>query len=179
LQVWIVGGPGATIRPTIDEQPTIITLERGAPRVHISALRLLGQLVVNEGELLLSDCILEQHDRGKRLGSAQISRAVSILGGHAALSRTVLRGHVAGAVAVHAATLIIFDCAIRDCHAPSGGAMLVSGRSNVTIVHTHFINNSADVSGGALQVELLTPINAPDRGRTCGLIPPVMHYTRT
>lgn len=153
-----MGGPGATLHPAVVAQPMLVTLEPGAPRVHISSVRLLGRVVVNGGDLMLSDCTFEQHQHPgtlrRRLGTSSGSRAVIILSGHAVFTRTVLRGHAAGAVAVHTATLILLDCAIRDCHAPSGGAMHISGGSNVTISQSYFTNNSADMNGGALQVNL-------------------------
>eukprot|EP00966_Prymnesium_polylepis_P044467 1030829-Prymnesium_polylepis.1 len=57
--VWIVGDPGATIRPATPDQTLLFALDRGAPPVHISNARLLGHLRVRDGELVLNACTIE------------------------------------------------------------------------------------------------------------------------
>eukprot|EP00966_Prymnesium_polylepis_P182093 4218141-Prymnesium_polylepis.2 len=80
-------------------------------------------------------------------------RALTITGGRVILARTVLFGHSAGAIGVVEATLILIETTIRDCRARTGGAVLVGRDSTVRGTKTLFTDNSADVSGGALQVD--------------------------
>eukprot|EP00966_Prymnesium_polylepis_P285311 6590602-Prymnesium_polylepis.1 len=68
-----------------------------------------------------------------------------------ALVRTTFRGHAAGAILSHTTHLDLVECSFRDNHAPSGGAVLVSGSSDVMAARCHFTGNEAVVSGGALQ----------------------------
>ena len=161
-QVWLVGQLGAVIRPVLATQPLLIILAPGAPRTHISNTRLLGQLRVHGGELRLSDCIIEEFvSQGardgsggvhRRLESAAVERALSVVGGHVILTRTEMIGHSVGAITVRDAYLTLFDCNLRGNRAQTGGALLVAAGSNVTIDHSQLIGNSANVSGGALQV---------------------------
>ena len=156
LQVRIIGEVDVTLQPALDLQQ-LLTVGHGAPRVHISKVRFLGRLRAEGGNLTLLSCSFEEPrvEVGSSLltGQPQVERALSISsGGHATLVQTVLRGHSAGALVVHAATLSLIDCIIRDSHALSGGAVLVSGGSNLTVIQSRFIGNSATESGGALQV---------------------------
>ena len=71
------------------------------------------------------------------------------------LTRTVVRGRTAGAIIVDGGTLVLAECAVRDSHASSGGAISVLGNATVHAELSYFTNNSASVNGGALQVFLL------------------------
>eukprot|EP00966_Prymnesium_polylepis_P155271 3586027-Prymnesium_polylepis.2 len=67
------------------------------------------------------------------------------------MPKTELIGHSAGRLSVHASTLTLIDCIVRDCKAAHGAAMLVDDGSNVTVVRSTFAHNQA-LTGGALQV---------------------------
>jgi len=159
-EVWITGLLGTTIKPRTSKQPVLVALLQGAPRVHISNMRLLGHFVVQGGRLILTDSVIERlggHENypatpGRRLESQSFGRAISIEGGSAILTRTVVRGHNAGAISVHQGELDLYDCTLRDNRAEQGGALHISGTSVVArIEHSRFINNTAS-RGGALQV---------------------------
>ena len=159
-----MGGPSSTIRPTMVEQPVLITVEPGAPRVHISSVRLLGRVLVNGGDLVISDCTLEhlQHAERQRrrldtpvLGFSEATvmmRALSIAGGRVVAVRSALFGHTMGAVHVSAAYLLMIECMVRDNRAKSGGAVLVEGEATVHVTRSELIRNTAELRGGAMQV---------------------------
>ena len=153
FQVWIVGEPGAALTPSGNGQHLLLKLQSGAPPVHISKLHLQGRLVVEGGELELTDCSISPRDNDGLSQSAE-QRAMSIVGGFVLLVRTTLSNHLQGALAVHSAMLSLFECIIRDCRAQAGPAILISGTANVTCAASRFIDNAAEVSGGALQVSL-------------------------
>eukprot|EP00966_Prymnesium_polylepis_P333786 7389207-Prymnesium_polylepis.1 len=153
-EVWLVGNPLATMRPTSIEQLQIVKVAYGAPRVHISKVRLLGQLRVDGGELNIQDCIIEEISSTSVVGGklSAKERALTVFDGRVILMRTVMQGHSAGAIYVASATLILIETTIRKCQAPAGGAILVCGHSTVQVELSQFVDNSAAVSGGALQV---------------------------
>eukprot|EP00966_Prymnesium_polylepis_P316482 7312820-Prymnesium_polylepis.1 len=159
LQVWLVGEGGATLRPALAEQPLLITLRHGAPRLHIVNVRLLGGLRVEGSELRLSECSLEVATASSSNGGAQrrlaapaVERALAIVGGSALLARTTLSGHAAGAILVNAASVTLVECTVRNCHALTGAAILVQQGANVTAVRSNLTDNQADAGGGAIQV---------------------------
>ena len=145
----------STLRPHVEQQ-VLVTLKDGSPRVRFERIRFLGRLRVEGGELYLSDCFIESlsstSSAGRRLSAMHGERAFVAVAGRATLMRTTLRGHLAGAIGVHGATLLLVESSIRESHAQSGGAMLVAGAADVTVVHSELSANSAEVSGGALQV---------------------------
>lgn len=154
-QVWLAGEPGSTLRPALAAPPLLATFASGAPPVHIHRVRLLGRLDVKGGKLSLFECSIEPPTGSEHTSSAVPSaadRALSITGGSVRLMRTALSGHLAGALQVDAATLNLIECSLRDNHAQTGGAMLVRGDSHVRVERSNFTNNSASLSGGALQV---------------------------
>eukprot|EP00966_Prymnesium_polylepis_P127646 2951876-Prymnesium_polylepis.1 len=102
--------------------------------------------------LEIIDCSIEAASRSVTGADGQVQRAVLIVGGRAILTRTVLLGLSNGAIGVRAAHLTLIECVIRDCRAQSGGAILISAGSAVVVVLSNLTNNSATVSGGALQV---------------------------
>lgn len=130
--------------------------------MHIVNVRLLGSLHVSAGELRLTDCSIEfmsgsappeQGSRDRRLDGAFSERALSLTGGNAVLTQVLLRGHPTGAIAIDGGDMTLFECTIRDCRASVGGAMLVRSASSVArIIASNIANNSATVSGGAVQV---------------------------
>eukprot|EP00966_Prymnesium_polylepis_P138929 3210336-Prymnesium_polylepis.3 len=155
-EVWITGEAGATMRlaPTV-LHTLLMKFNRGAPLVHITSVQLLGRLVNLNADLELTNCTIESphmanHEEATH-GSTTES-LLSVVGGTTVLEQSVLRGLHVGAVSAECATLTLIECTIRDSQAPRGGELLVSGNSEVTIVATIFINNTAEVSGGALQV---------------------------
>eukprot|EP00966_Prymnesium_polylepis_P104399 2417902-Prymnesium_polylepis.1 len=138
------------------EQPLLVSLVDGAPRVHISNVRLVGLVRVAGSELRLTACAFEAAASGpqqKGLSTSLEASGLTISGGHAVLTQVALNGFTYGAISVHTARLTLVQCTIQACHAPSGGAMLVSGGAIVRIERSIFANNSATVSGGAIQVE--------------------------
>eukprot|EP00966_Prymnesium_polylepis_P010353 238924-Prymnesium_polylepis.1 len=130
-------------------EPRLITLDHHELRVHVSNVRLLGQVRVASGQLQMTDCTIEP----QASQSTASGRPVSIVGGFVFLTRTVLRGHSAGAISVQGGFLKLSYCSVSNCRAPTGGGMIVSGDARVDVVRSNFTNNSADASGGALQVE--------------------------
>jgi hypothetical protein len=157
-QVWIVGEPASRILPISAGQPLLITFEGGAPRVHISNVRIAGQLRVDGADLLLMDCTIEDvsgrqaSDTGQ-VGSSNGERALSVRGGQASLTRTLLTGHPEGAILADAAQLILVDCIIQSCRALTGGAVLMRGGAIMRAERSRFADNSASVSGAALQID--------------------------
>ena len=155
-EVWIVGETGTAIRPAHADQPLLAVFERGAPRVHISNVRLLGRLTVQGGDLRLSDCIIEGSSNETAATAIEPSpdcRALSLLAGSAVLTRTTWRHHSCGAIFVQAAQLTVVESTFWDCRASSGGAVLVGDGSFVVVAASNFTDNTATVSGGALQVD--------------------------
>jgi predicted outer membrane repeat protein len=106
---------------------------------------------VHGGILRLTSCTIEVSSPPT---STEAGRALTLSGGHTMLSQTVLSAHSAGAIHVlHSASLTLIECTVEDCRAQTGGAVLVDGpRSKVVIANSSLINNSATVSGGAIQV---------------------------
>ena len=156
-QVWIIGQSGTSVYPEFSAQPLLIKVVHGAPPVHIYSVRLLGQLEVRGGELKLNDCVIEpaaptnasraatqDHNSGGR-------RALLIFQGDVILTRTIFRAHKAGALEVNAANVVLIECTLQDCGAQTGGALRVRGNANMIIVQSTFADNTAAVSGGALQ----------------------------
>ena len=115
--------------------------------MHLVGMRLLGRLQTKGGRLTLSDCSIESAPGFSRA----VGRAVEVVGGDVTLTRVVLSGHLSGALSVDAASLTADKCIIQACRARSGGAILVLGGSNITLLGSQFISNEADESGGALQ----------------------------
>ena len=138
--------------------------------MHISSVHLLGKLRVDGSELTLTDCTLTPATTSAEQDDSSIDRALSITGGRASLTRVILAGHLMGAIVVNAASLALVECAIKDCRAPFGGAVLISGGANLTAAGSNFTNNSADVSGGALQV-------AQNSRHLLGCTTPTMHHS--
>jgi predicted outer membrane repeat protein len=157
--VWLVGAADATtLRPASPTERLLVSLASGAPRVHITGVRLLGRLRVGGGELRLSNCSIEVAAPARRhLTDSALDlisdRACSITGGEVVFTRTTMSGHAAGAIAVGAASLTLIECGFFGNTAQSGGAMLVTSAAVVTIVRSIFDNNTAVSSGGALQVQ--------------------------
>jgi hypothetical protein len=153
-QVQLVGaGTNTTLCVAVDVRPQrLITIAQGAPPILISNVRILGSLEVLGGELTLSSCGIEPGISDGSILSASDGRALSIEGGAVTLKNTTLSGHLAGAIGVHAATLLLIASTIRNCRALTGAAMLVDGNANVTIDGSTFIANAAETSGGAVQV---------------------------
>ena len=158
--MWIAGESDPIIRPVDSSQP-LLTLRAGAPHVHISNVRLLGGLKVEGGDLELTDCSIEPNDRAdqqgggtdRRLTSAAAERPLSIDGGSVTLTRAVLTGHAAGAImSAQAARLIIVASSLQGNHAQFGGAIRVSQGSIARLERCNLFDNTADESGGALQV---------------------------
>ena len=167
-QVWLYGQPGASLRPLLAAQPVLITILSGAPPVHIAVVHLLGRVRVDGGRLLtLIDCTFEgSHSSGSQ------ERALQITGGNVRLVRTILQDHAYGALSVEAANLELFNCVVRANRAPFGAAMLILKGSAVDVVQSNITSNTADVSGGALQVMGDRRFSEPysnERRRTCSL----------
>ena len=161
-QVRIAGAAGTTLRPASASQPLLVTLGSGAPPVRISNVRLLGRLRVEDGELSLVDCRVEEDapDRRRQLSATEGSaRALSISGGQAYLTRTTLQGLTAGAISVENANVILDQCSIQDCQAQSGGAVLVGEGAVLRVDGSIFTGNIAVISGGALQVGVALSIS--------------------
>ena len=159
VQVWFVGEAGAMLRHAHPEQPLLITVRHGAPRVHMINMRLLGGLRVEGSALRLSECSVEaaaarssDGEAHRRLAAPPVERALAIVGGSALLARTTLSGHAAGAILVKAASLTLVESAVRNCRAPTGAAMLVQHGANVTAVRSNLTDNRAEDGGGAIQV---------------------------
>ena len=129
-------------------QPLLITLAHLELRLHISNLKLLGWIRVDSGELRLTDCRIEEAHRGQTAAG----RALSIGLGRVEATRTILRGHAGGAIETAGGSLLLVECTIRDSRSTTGGALLIRNGSEVHVVGSSFINNTAIVSGGALQV---------------------------
>eukprot|EP00966_Prymnesium_polylepis_P206506 4784607-Prymnesium_polylepis.1 len=143
------------LRTAISSKELLLaTFAIGSPPVHILNVRLVGHLLVQDGELTLSDCIVEANPSGmETISSPTVVRALSINGGRVTLVRTVLHGHIAGAISVHLAILTLSECSIRNSRAHVGGALLVGDGAVVKLVATNLTGNSAVESGGALQVD--------------------------
>lgn len=152
-QVEMTGSSGATIYASDAAQPRLVTVSPGAPHVHLSNLRLRGTLSVQEARLTIVDCRIEAILEGEQgATSTSAERGLSVRGGHVVLLRSVLHGHSAGAIYVAAAHLLLIACAIRSSRAQTGGAMLVVNGAEVIVALSHFAENRALESGGALQV---------------------------
>ena len=153
-QVWIIGGANTVIRSALASEPVLLSLAQGAPAVHVRSVHFLGHLRVDGGELFLTDCRIEDAAVAmrRRLNLPEGGRAVTVVGGSASLTRTVLRGHPNGAVLVRAAILVLDQCSIQDSQALTGGAILMDGDAKLMAAHSKLTNNSATLSGGALQV---------------------------
>ena len=157
-QVWIIGAPGVTLCPDVEthDRP-LVELEDGAPPVHIISVRIVGRVKVSGGELVLTNCTIEPRSgwgssgSGRRLAASR-ERALLVDGGRVVLTRTVLRGHDAGAIGVHTASFIMIESTVQECRAPSGGGLLVGAGAEVLIEQSNFTNNTATVTGGAIQV---------------------------
>ena len=153
LQVWLVGEPGATLHLAPFTKAILLMLSNGAPPMHIVNLRIQGRIHVRGSELHLTACQIEGvAGTGGQLGAVDGVRALSVDGGHVILVQTELRGHSIGAIHAHTATLMLIGCAVRDSHARTGAALLVSGSASALGVASMFTNNSAMESGGAFQV---------------------------
>eukprot|EP00966_Prymnesium_polylepis_P100815 2334965-Prymnesium_polylepis.1 len=146
------------MRPSLPSQPQLLTIADRSPPVHISDVRLLGRLKVEGGELSLIRCLIEElkQDGGggqRRLGAVAQERALVVRsGGRVSLTQVVMQGLSAGAISVHTASLRLEACRFRDCHAQSGGVMLVEPDSHVTVKQSAFSDSSAATSGGAMVV---------------------------
>ena len=160
LQLLIVGVTGTTVYHSMQAQP-LFSLGPGAPPLQMRRVRLLGRLLVTGGQLVLSDCTVEPASAStelevdgarRRLGYSTTARALAIHGGHVVISASAFFGHPAGAICVGSAHLTLDDCVLRDNRARLGGALLVDLDACVNIVRSTFTNNSAEESGGALQV---------------------------
>ena len=151
-QVWITGSSGSTIQAANITDPRLFTISRGAPRVHISNLRLLGTLSVHDAHLNIADCIIEAIPGQEHTSDSAQERALSVVGGDVTVTNTLVMGHPAGALSVEAAALNLRGCTLRDCSAPLGGAILVRGGAIVTASGSKLIGNRATVRGGAIQV---------------------------
>ena len=163
----IVGSSDATVRAIDVRQPRLITISHGAPRVYITNLRLQGTVRIVDGHITITDCIIAAIPGEDMLVS---ERALSVLGGDVELRQSMLLGHSAGAIEAVAARLTIIESAVRSSRAHTGGALLVDGGAHVDILHSNFTDNSARVSGGAMQVmdpRTLKHIS-PSRSR-CGI----------
>ena len=162
MQVWITGSLSTTIRTNGIGQSRLVTVAHGAPHIHISNLRLLGTVRVEEGHLTITDCSIEAIPGAEhRLSEPSSERAIAIVGGCVALLQTALHGHLGGAVEVAAADLKLVGCTTSSSTAPTGGAMLVGHGARVVVELSHFADNSALVSGGALQVRIAWILVAP------------------
>ena len=122
-----------------------------------------SQLSVEGGELRLTDCSIEPDERNeweagghglqRRLDSMIPERALTIVsGGLAVMIRITMRGHRWGAMSVDASRLLLIECSVQDCHAPSGGAIAIGGDSFVSVLRSIFASCSAAESGGAVVV---------------------------
>eukprot|EP00966_Prymnesium_polylepis_P337268 7391969-Prymnesium_polylepis.2 len=148
-KVRITSSSAATLRAAHPAQPRLVTILHGAP---LANLRLLGTLRVEEGGLTVTNCSIEAiTDNGQGGTVPSSERALSIIGGHVALQQTILTGHSAGAINVRKALLSLIACKIRSCKAEYGGAILVGHGAHVDILLSLFADNSAVLSGGALQ----------------------------
>ena len=162
LQVWIGGEAGATIRPVTTAQLVVVALSPGAPPVHVSNVRIVGHVSVSGGRLWLNDCSIDAVARpndlegarspGRHLTSSAAARAFEITGGEVTLTRTSLRDHSMGAMGVQQGRLTLIECTAHGNRAPSGGAMLVGAGAIITVLRSTFSANTADTTGGALQV---------------------------
>ena len=150
--MWITSPSGATVRAVDPAEPRLLTVSHGAPSIHLFNLRLLGTLRIEGGHLTATNCSIEAIHHDAQGGVAASSeRAISIVGGHAALLQTILLGHLAGAIKVVAAHLTLVHCEIRDSRAESGSAILVGHSAEVDVALSLFADNSARLTGGALQ----------------------------
>eukprot|EP00966_Prymnesium_polylepis_P095160 2203483-Prymnesium_polylepis.1 len=144
-EIWIVGD-SSTVHAATPMQP-VFTLASALLRVHLHHTRILGRLVVEMGELLLVDCRIDHTHT-----SLPAQRAILIRGGRVLLSKTTIQGHMAGAISVHAARLLLEESIVEECHADMGGGMLVTGGAVVTVISSRIANNAARISGGAIHV---------------------------
>ena len=80
------------------------------------------------------------------------SKALLLVGGRTLLVRTTLGCLPTGAIGVHAAHAALSECAIVHNTATSGAALLVTDSSSVHVAKSNLTDNTASVSGGALQV---------------------------
>jgi hypothetical protein len=167
--VWLVGQAGSAIALTEDGglKHPLISVAHGAPHIRIYSMHIRGTVRVHGGHLALSDCSIEvpttvgEH----HVSTAAEERALSIVGGDIALTRTTFSGHSGGALRVDAGGLLtLIECAIMNCHASTGGALLVAGGSRATVISSNMSHNSADRSGGAIQV-------CPNPSRRSPLLP--------
>ena len=144
--MWITGEVAAAIRPRFSSQ-ALITL--CCLRLHISDVRLLGRIRVESGELRMTACSMEpmEHAHGSDTSLAG-ERALSLVGGSAILTSSVLRGWNAGAIGVQTASLVLVECSVRDSTALFGAALLVASGADVKAVRSNFTDNI----GGAIQV---------------------------
>eukprot|EP00966_Prymnesium_polylepis_P019383 446844-Prymnesium_polylepis.1 len=102
-------------------------------------------------------------------GREQMSdRALTVTGGTVVVMKSILHGQLAGAVVVQAASLTMMACVVRDSCAATGGGLLVGSGADVLVVASNFTNNSASVSGGALQVMSMC---LPNRRMNTSLVP--------
>ena len=134
----------------------------GAPHVHISGARLLGQISVQGGRLTITECSFEvdtmprSGNQRSRVLSSDVesgSRALSVTGGHVVLVRTEMCG-LTGAIYVDFASLALVESTIRENRPTSGGVIHVRGNtSEVHMERSLIIDNSPAASSAALQVD--------------------------
>ena len=105
--------------------------------------------------MTLTNCIFEPDPGEISTAATMSSRAIAITEGRLTMEQTTVSGHFAGALSVYEAALVLAECTIWGNRASSGGAILVGAGAFVVILRSNFTDNSADVSGGALQVTLM------------------------
>jgi hypothetical protein len=151
-----------TMRPERPTQQLLVAVAALAPPLHIIGVRLLGRIEVQGGQLSLTNCRVDAPSgvvapqsvaSSTRADLSVGERALSIVGGRAVLERTNFSGHLTGALeAIDEAIVTLVGCIIQSCRAHVGGAIAVRTGASVHVEHSTLMNNTAVVSGGAIQV---------------------------
>ena len=139
-------------------------------------MALFGSLRVQGGHLRVSECSLRPSADGRGSSTSAAERALSIdHGGDVVLKLVTISNYPAGAISVDWARLHLIDCLVKDSRAQAGGALLVSGADSMVMASSsRLINNSAALSGGALQVRTrLCPHHR--RLHLCSHLPSIPH----
>eukprot|EP00966_Prymnesium_polylepis_P257106 5939434-Prymnesium_polylepis.1 len=89
----------------------------------------------------------------RHLAGTPVERGLSITHSVVVLVRIVLFGHTSGAIEVHGASLAMIDCTVSGSRAPSGGALMIGSNAMVLLELCKLNGNRADLSGGAINIE--------------------------
>ena len=176
-EVRLYGSTNGSIETILSSASALLTLRAGAPQVTLHGIRMHGRLVVDDGLLLIEDCVVEKSTHPSDGG------ALSLTGGRAEVRNTwFLDNHAdrGGAIAVDGGSLLLDNCRLDSNTATlDGGALYVrSGAVNLrsgTLLqgNSALSGNSLYIDGGTVQYMLPCSLGhyiKADYGKTSMLI---------